>query len=248
MIPRVPLAASVLVLLLTISSGALLRPNLAHAERGPTAGERAGIERAAHRAYGDPRYFSLKVSRIEVSTVNRRWATGVVALTRLGESKPTQVIQEEFYRPRGHRWTAWFETSMPDKEMPIEVERDLGFAGPAPLFGIHLVTVVWIVFGLIALTLVVLGSRALGGSGGGAPSGGGEPSGSFGVPPIAPEPHQPTTKPCPAGCHAGRVHCGGCGWARYVKNDVTGVYEPCKTCGAQLLPCLRCHGTGSVTE
>jgi hypothetical protein len=250
MIPRVPLAVLVLVLLVVLCDGALLGPSLARAERAPTRHERAAIERAAHRAYGDPRYLWLKLSRIEVSTVNRRWATGVIALTRHGESKPTQVIQEEFFRPRGRRWTAGFETSMPDKPMPKTVERDLGFAGPAPLFGISLETVIWIALGVIVLTVVVIGSRAT--AGGGSGSGGGVAPGPSGVPPqpspSVPEWHQPTQKPCPNGCQGGKVACPGCGWARYVKNEVTGAFEPCTTCGAQLKTCPVCHGAGVITD
>lgn len=62
-------------------------------------------------------------------------------------------MQETFYRT-GQGWVAWFSVAWPDVEMPIDVERDLGFAGPAPLFGISGKTAALIVFGVIALIIL----------------------------------------------------------------------------------------------
>jgi hypothetical protein len=144
---------TVLLLLLCV-------PGIAHAERHPTSREKAAIEKAARKAYGD-QYFRVRVSRIEVSTVERRWATAVVATFRRKEPRApaNQRMQETFYRT-GRGWVAWFSVAMPDVEMPIDVERDLGFAGPAPLFGISGETAVFIVVGVIVLIfLLVFWSR-----------------------------------------------------------------------------------------
>lgn len=51
---------------------------------------------------------------------------------------------------------AWFSVAMPDVEMPIDVERDLGFAGPAPLFGISEKTAIQVGFGVILLVVIVV--------------------------------------------------------------------------------------------
>jgi hypothetical protein len=130
-------------------------PGIAHAERHPTPRERAAIEKAARRAYADE-YFKVRISRIEVSTVERRWATAVVATYHRKEPDAAlaQRMQETFYRTE-QGWVAWFSVAMPDVEMPIEVERDLGFAGPAPLFGISGEAAVFIVFGVIVLIFLL---------------------------------------------------------------------------------------------
>lgn len=130
-------------------------PGTAHAERHPTPREKTAIVRAARRAYED-HYFRVSISRIEVSTVERRWATASVALFHRKEphTPAAQRIQETFYRTQ-RGWVAWFSVAMPDVEMPIGVERDFGFAGPAPLFGIKEKTVILVVFGLILLAVVV---------------------------------------------------------------------------------------------
>jgi hypothetical protein len=144
-----PRAVSFVVLLL------LCVPGIAQAERHPTPREKAAIEKAARKAYAD-RYFRVRVSRIEVSTFERRWATAVVATFHRKEphASVAQRMQETFYRKQ-RGWVAWFSVAMPDVEMPIEVERDLGFAGPAPLFGISEKTAVKIGLGVIVLILVV---------------------------------------------------------------------------------------------
>ncbi|HWJ42773.1 MAG TPA: hypothetical protein VNR67_05000 [Solirubrobacterales bacterium] len=136
-------------------------PGAAQAERHPTQRERAAIEKAARKAHED-RYFRVNVYRFEVSTVERRWATAVVALFRRKEphAPATQEIQELFYRTGGG-WLAWLDVAWPDVEMPVEVERDLGFAGPAPLFGVSLGTAVKIGLGVIALILLVVVSNWL---------------------------------------------------------------------------------------
>lgn len=141
--------ASLLVLFLL-----LCVPGSAHAERNPTPREKAGIERAARKAYAD-HYFKVRVSRLEVSTVERQWATAVVATFHRDErhAPVAQRMQETFYRT-GKGWVAWFSVAWPDKEMPIEVERDLGFAGPAPLFGISGEAAFWIVIGVIVLIFI----------------------------------------------------------------------------------------------
>ncbi len=130
-------------------------PGIAHAERHPTPREKGAIEEAAHKAYADE-YFRVHVSSIEVSAVERRWATAVVATFRRKEpnARSAQRIQETFYRTE-QGWVAGFSVAMPDVEMPIEVERDLGFAGPAPLFGISGKTAALIVFGVIVLGVIV---------------------------------------------------------------------------------------------
>lgn len=221
----------------------LCAPESAHAERHATPKERVGINRAARQAYAD-QFFGVKVSGIEVSTVNRRWATAVVALFRRKEphAAPAQQIQEMLYRTQ-RRWVAWFSTTMPNVEAPVAVERDLGLVGPGPLLGISSEAAVWIVLGVIVLALLSLGgSRGRDSDTGGpvkppqAQSGSGR---DFG-------PAVPRQVPCPGGCQNGRVACPNCGWARYVKDLDTGVYSPCPTCGCQLFTCPRCHGQGTV--
>lgn len=130
-------------------------PGIAHAERHPTPREKAAIEKAVRKSYAD-HYFRVRVSHIEVSTVERRWATAVVTTFHRKEPHAplVQRMQETFYRT-GQGWVAWFSVAWPDVEMPIEVERDLGFAGPAPLFGISGEAAAFIVFGLIVIIFLL---------------------------------------------------------------------------------------------
>jgi hypothetical protein len=238
----------------------LCAPDVARAERGPTPRERTAIEGAARHAYAD-HYFKVRVSRIEVSTVDRRWATAVVATLHRREPHPSpQRRQESFYRTeRG--WVAWFNTAMPDVDMPIDVERDLGFAGPAPLFGISGKTAVWIVIGVIALIMVTVARVRLGGSGAGEGGGprpvttfaGGE-AGSQGSKPEKPPTFKPPKRKCGACNGRGTVPpplcllCGGTGRIPNPNHNPGVPYIDCNRGHAAHQPhqCETCLGTGEV--
>jgi len=68
--------------LLVVLAGFLLlcAPGTAHAERHPTPREKTAIEKAARKAFAD-QFFRVRVSRIEVSTVERRCHGGPSALS-----------------------------------------------------------------------------------------------------------------------------------------------------------------------
>jgi hypothetical protein len=234
--------------------GGLWGAGTAHAGRHPTPYEKAAIDRAARQAYAD-RYLRVSVSEIEVSAVDRRWAMAHLALFRKLEphAPAAQQMEEEFYRTR-RGWVAWFSTAMPDVEMPAAVERDLGFPGPATFLGVSTKTLAWIFLGVVALVVLALLGRFLGGESGGQTSGGGG-GGRRAVGPSPPQgrgpsryvpPKVPQKVPCPGGCQGGRVACPQCGWARYVKDPITSEYRPCPTCGCQLFTCPRCHGAGVI--
>jgi hypothetical protein len=222
-------------------------PGVSRAERHSTPHEKAAINRAARHAHAD-RYFRVTVSDIEVSTVNRRWATAVVALFRRKEPRApaTQEIQEWFFRAQ-RGWVAWFSTAMPDVEMPTPVAEDLGIAEPKSLLETIVKWVIWGVLGGVVLLVLLFFGRSsatgLGGGGGGGPvspqQAQGPSGGEFGPAPVR-------QVPCDGGCQNGRVACPICGWARTVQNPETGVFETCTTCGGQLFPCRRCHGSGLV--
>ena len=135
-------------------------PGVSRAERHSTPHEKAAINRAARHAYAD-RYFRVTVSDIEVSTVNRRWATAVVALFRRKEPRApaTQEIQEWFFRAQ-RGWVAWFSTAMPDVEMPTAVAEDLGIAEPESLLETIVKWAMWGVLGGIVLLVLGFFSRS----------------------------------------------------------------------------------------
>jgi hypothetical protein len=251
-VPRIRLVGIAILVL-------LCAPGVARAERHPTPRERTGIERAARQAYAD-QYFKVRVSRIEVSTVERRWATAVVAtFHRNVPQRPPQRRQEWFYRTR-RGWVAWFSTAMPNVDMPIEVERDLGFAGPAPLLGIPERTLAFIVLGVLALVVLVVARARLGG--GGAGGGGSEPTstlagGGGGSQASQPQRHrtaEPVKRECEICFGRGMVEppvclaCGGSGRIRNPNNDPGVPFINCYAGEAAHRPhqCWACHGTGEV--
>jgi hypothetical protein len=224
-------------------------PGTAHAERHPTPKEKTAIEKAARKASAD-QFFRVSVSRVEVSTVERRWATAAVALFRRKEphAPASQRIQETFYRTR-QGWVAGLDVAMPDVEMPIDVQRDLGFAGPAPLFGISGEAAVWVILGVIALILLSVAGAASRDSGGG---------GSKPVPVSTggrakPQAFEPERK-CGTCGGSGTIpppqcsSCGGTGRIRNPNPDLGVPYVNCYACGGPQQPrqCPSCHGTGKA--
>lgn len=138
---------------------------------------------------------------------------------------------------------------MPDVEMPIDVRRDLGLAGPAPLFGISGETAVWVILGAIALILLSVAGAASRDSGGG---------GSKPVPVSTggraePQTFKPERKCVTCGGNGTIsspqcLSCGGTGRIRNPNPDLGLPYINCYACGGPQQPrqCPSCHGTGKA--
>lgn len=214
---------SCLSLLLALTATlTLLIPATVYADRDPTSAERAGIERAAHRAYGEPGE-RVEVSDIRVSTIKRAWAAANVIFYFNSGSSGGGFLSE-FHRQSGGSW------KKTNHGMPAAIEEDLGLVqsdgggSDAVRIGVYV--------GLGILVLSVLGWLG----GGSVPSGGPyESTPSRQGPPAIPTggqnppTHQaPRTRPC-GRCGGAktepnphpppdRIICGGCGgrgWVEY---------------------------------
>ena len=214
----------------------------AQADRDPTAAERAGIERAAHRAYGEPGVH-VKVNDVKVSTTVRSWATAGVDVDY---GAGTQDYQAEFRRRGNGSWTG------AGNKTPAAVEDDLGLSdaeGTAEKTGriVGYVVVALIGGALLALVVWVLSKLGGGGSSGtvtrAPPS---APGGSMTATHSPPKQKRPCS-PCGG---RGRLTCSNCGGRGQleVRDPEAGFgikLVPCPACGTQGGPiCSACGGRG----
>ena len=222
--------ASFLLALTVVLS--LMIPAAAYADRDPTPSERAGIEQAAQREYGEPGA-TVKVSDIRVSTKNRSWAAANVIID-FGTSG--QGFLPVFRRHGGELWTKKLF------HIPAAIEEDLGLV-ESDGGGTSVAT--YVVLGVLGLLVLWGLGRLFGdGSSGGA-------TGSTPKQPrqYGPTPTSPRDKNCPAGCNSGRVRCPRCNGTCYEPNF--GTPPPpqiaCRECGKTgSVECKTCHGTGKV--
>lgn len=178
----------------------LLIPASASADRHPTPRERKGIERAAHRGYGEPGV-KIKVSDIRVSTTKRSWATAVVTVDY---GAGTQDYQSQFHRQGGGSWDGG------GQKMPAAVEDDLGLSEPGESKVVRVGT--YVVLGLIGLFILSKLSKLGGDSSSGADSSRPAPSR------FDPTPNPAGNKPCSVCGGSGTFSCTRCGGQKTVQS------------------------------
>jgi hypothetical protein len=206
------------VLLLALTAVfTLLIPATLYADRDPTSAERAGIQKSAHRAYGEPGE-RVEVSDIRVSTIKRAWAAANV-LFYFDSGSSGGGFQSKFHRQSGGSW------KKTDQKMPAAIEEDLGLV-QSDDGGSNAVRIgIYVVLGILVLF-------ALGKLGGGSlPSGGSsEPTPPRRGPPVIPAGGQnpPAHQTCP---------CRRCGGARTEPNP----HPP-----PDQIICRGCYGRGWV--
>lgn len=217
---------SVTCLLVLAVALPLLIPGAARADRSPTKGERAAIERAVRR-HNDGPHIRVLVADVRISTANPHWARAVYSV-RFQNSGVRQDVESLYRRAKGHGWNTSYT------QVPAAVEADLGWGDPDTTLEKVVRNATYVVMGIAALAVLVLLGRLFGG---------GEPSPSGGSPPpVSTSTYEPNPQPAP------EKLCPRCGGNRRVQCSIChGQDSGCGYCsGRSWRQCENCHGTGQV--
>jgi hypothetical protein len=208
-------------------------PAAARADRSPTKGERAAIERAVRRSNAGPHIKVILSRDVRVSTADRRWATAVYSVHFQRSGVRNDDVESIYHRARGPRWNPALGT------VPDAVLVDLGWAD-SHRFDKAARIVVFVLMGILALAILVVLGRLGGGQS--SPTPGGSPPPAY--EPASWQPSQDET--CRRCGGSGTVQCPRCGGGGKVEN-----HNPppemviCDFCpGNGRRQCEVCHGTG----
>jgi hypothetical protein len=214
---------SILCLLVLAVVLPLLIPAAARADRGPTKGERAAIEKVVRRHNAGP-YIRVIVSDVRISTADPHWARAVYSV-RFQKSGVRQDVESIYRRANGRGWNASYN------QVPAPVEADLGWGDSDRMEKVVRIAT-YVVMGIAALAILLV----LGSLGGDQPS----PGARSARPPTSvyePGPQPAREKPCPNCGGNGRFQCSIC----HAQNSACGYCS-----GRGWRQCENCHGTGQV--
>jgi hypothetical protein len=200
-----------------------LVPAAARADRAPTKGERAAIERVVRRSNAGP-HVRITVSDVRISTADPHWAKADYSV-HFQKSGAQQDVETIYHRANGRGWNTSYS------QRPAAVEADLGWAD-SHLLETIVRTATFVVIGIIALLIL----SALAPSGGAQTARGSGPARRPSPRYEPPEPTGPREKTC-SNCGGSRTTpCNRCHGMTKVPNP----YPP-----PEMKYCLHCSGRGS---
>jgi hypothetical protein len=203
-----------------------LIPAAARADRDPTKGERAAIERVVRR-HNDGPHIRVTMSNVRISTADSHWATAAYSV-RFQKSGVRQDVETLYRRAKGRGWNTSYT------QVPAAVEADLGWGDPDTTLEKVVRIATYVVMGIAALAILVLLGWLFGG---------GEPSpGTGSPPPVSTSAYEPGPQP------AREKQCPSCGGNRRFQCSICqGQDSGCGYCsGRGWRQCENCHGTGQV--
>lgn len=121
----------------------LLIPAAARADRDPTKGERAAIERVVRR-HTDGAHIRVIVSNVRISTADSHWATAAYSV-RFQKSGVRQDVETLYRRAKGRGWNTSYT------QVPAAVEADLGWGDPDTTLEKVVRIATYVVMGIAAL-------------------------------------------------------------------------------------------------